>query len=45
MRWLLRLLLFRLLGSRVMLAVAVLAWFRSALRKGRARPEAEPPRR
>jgi hypothetical protein len=36
MRWLLRLVLLRVLGSRVMLALAVLAWFRSALKSGAA---------
>jgi hypothetical protein len=35
-KWLLRLVLFRVLGSRVMLALAVLAWFRSMLQRGRA---------
>jgi len=35
---LLRLVLFRVLGSRVMLALAVLAWFRSILQRGRATP-------
>jgi hypothetical protein len=35
MRWLLRLVLFRVLGSRVMLALAVLAWIRSVLQRGR----------
>jgi hypothetical protein len=36
MRWLLRLVLFRILGSRVMLALGVLAWIRSVLQRGRA---------
>jgi hypothetical protein len=36
MKWLLRLVLFRVLGSRVMLALAVFAWFRSLLQRGRA---------
>jgi hypothetical protein len=35
-KWLLRLVLFRVLGSRVMIALAVLAWFRSMLQRGRA---------
>ena len=36
MRWLLRLVLLRVLGSRVLLALAVLAWFRSVLQRGRS---------
>jgi hypothetical protein len=38
MRWLLRLVLLRVLGTRVVLALAVLAWFRSMLQRGRAAP-------